>query len=93
MRSHRIINSLLYFVIQLVAKESKAKENNERITHFSVLFIDKCYISQVIHFNMKYDTGLCTWKVLAHIFNISCAHIIKNVLGILFTIFPLKLMK
>ena len=28
MRSHRFINSLLYLIIQLVAKESRAEENN-----------------------------------------------------------------
>ena len=28
MRSHRFINSKLYLVIEFVAKESKAKENN-----------------------------------------------------------------
>ena len=50
MRSHRFINSLLYLVIQLVTKESKAKENNARIRCLFVLFIDKRYISQVIHF-------------------------------------------
>ena len=50
MRSHRFINSILYFVIQLVAKESKAKENNRGIRCFFVLFIDKRYITQVIHF-------------------------------------------
>ena len=31
MRSHRFINSLLYLVIHLVAKESKAKESNAGI--------------------------------------------------------------
>ena len=31
MRSHRFINSLLCLVIQLVAKESKVKENNAGI--------------------------------------------------------------
>ena len=48
MRSYRFINSLFYLVIQLVAKESRAKENNGGIRHFFVLFIDKRYISQVI---------------------------------------------
>ena len=51
MRSHRFINNLLYLIIQLVAKESNAKENNRGIRCFFVLFIDKHYISQVIHFN------------------------------------------
>ena len=51
MRSHRFINSLLYLVIQLVAKESKAKENNAGIRCLFVLFLEKRYISQVIHFN------------------------------------------
>ena len=50
MRSHRFINSLLYLVIQLEAKESKAKEDNAWIRCFFVLFLDKRYISQVIHF-------------------------------------------
>ena len=50
MRSHRFINSLLCLVIQLVAKESKAKENNAGISRLFVLFIDKRYVSQVIHF-------------------------------------------
>ena len=46
MRSHRFINSLLYLVIQVVAKESKAKENNAGIRRFFVLFLNKRYISQ-----------------------------------------------
>ena len=50
MRSHEFINSLLYLIIQLVAKESRANENNGGIRCFFVLFIDKRYISQVIHF-------------------------------------------
>ena len=50
MRSHRLINSLLYLVIQLVAKKSKAKENNAGIRHLFVLILEKRYISQVIHF-------------------------------------------
>ena len=54
MRSHRFINSLLYLVIQLVANESKAKENNAGIRSFFVLFLDKRYISQVIHFNRAF---------------------------------------
>ena len=50
MRSHKFINSLLCLVIQLMAKESKAKENNAGIRRLFVLFIDKRHISQVIHF-------------------------------------------
>ena len=50
MRSHKFINSLLYLIIQLLAKESRANENNGGIRYFFVLFIDKRYISQVIHF-------------------------------------------
>ena len=50
MRSHRFINSPLYLIIQFVVKESRAEENNGRIRCFFVLFIDKRYISQVIHF-------------------------------------------
>ena len=49
MRSHRFINSLLY----LVMKESNAKENNAGIRRFFVLFLEKRYISQVIHFNLN----------------------------------------
>ena len=52
MRSHRFINSPLYLVIQLVEKESKVNENNAGIRHFFVLFLEKRYISQVIHFNL-----------------------------------------
>ena len=47
MRLHWFINSLLYLVIQLVAKE-----NNAGIRRFFVLFLDKHYIPQVIHFNV-----------------------------------------
>ena len=50
MRSHKFINSLLYLIILLVAKESRANENNGGIRCFFVLFIDKPYISQDIHF-------------------------------------------
>ena len=53
MRSHKFINSLLYLIIPLVAKESRANENNGGIKCFFVLVIDKRYISQVIHFNMR----------------------------------------
>ena len=45
------INSLLYLVIQVVVKESKAKENNAGKRRFIFLSIDKLYVSQVIHFN------------------------------------------
>ena len=56
MRSHRFINSLLYLIIQCVAKESRANENNGGIRYFLVLFTDKNYISQVIHFeNLNFD--------------------------------------
>ena len=51
MRSHKFINSLLYLTIQLLEKESRANENNGGIRCFFVLFIDKRYIPQVIHFN------------------------------------------
>ena len=47
MRLHRFMNSLLYLVIQLVAKGSKDKENNAWMCSF---VIDKHYISQVIDF-------------------------------------------
>ena len=53
MRSHKFINSLLYLIILLVAKESRANENSGGIRCFFVLFIDKPYISQVIHFNNR----------------------------------------
>ena len=49
MRSHKFINSLLYLIIPLVAKESRANENNGGIKCFFALFIDKRYIFQVIH--------------------------------------------
>ena len=49
MRSHRCIKSLLYLVIQLVAKERKAKENNAGIRHFFVLFLEKRDLSHIIH--------------------------------------------
>ena len=55
MRSHRFINSLLYLVIQLVAKESKANENNARDRRFFVLFLDKRHVSQVIHFKLDHS--------------------------------------
>ena len=54
MRSHKFINSLLYLIIQLVVKESRANENNGGIRCFFVLFIDKRYISQVIHFKQHF---------------------------------------
>ena len=41
MRSHRCINSLLCLVIQLVAKESKAKEKNAGIMCLFILFFRK----------------------------------------------------
>ena len=50
MRSHKFINSLLLLMIRLVAKESRANENNCGIKCSFVLFIDKRHISQVIHF-------------------------------------------
>ena len=53
MRSHRFINSLLYLVIQLMAKESNAKENNARISCLLVLLLEKHYMSQVIHFMLS----------------------------------------
>ena len=49
MRSHKFINSLLYLIILLVAKESRANENNGGIRCFFVLFIDKRYTSQVTY--------------------------------------------
>ena len=51
MRSHRFINSPHNSMIQCVVQESKANENNGGIRCFFVLFIDKLYISQVIHFD------------------------------------------
>ena len=44
MRSHRFVNSLLYLVIQLLAKESNAKENNAFLRCFFVLLLDKRYV-------------------------------------------------
>ena len=52
MRSHKFMYSLLYLIIQLVAKESKAKEDNARIGCLSVLFLEKRNTSQVIHFKV-----------------------------------------
>ena len=51
MKSHKFINCLLLLMIRLVAKESRANENNCGIKCSFVLFIDKRHISQVIHFN------------------------------------------
>ena len=60
MRSHRFMNSLLYLVIQLVAKENKAKENNAGVGRFFVLSMDKRCISQVFHFKGSTKTSsLC----------------------------------
>ena len=58
MRSHKFINSLSYLIIPLVARESRANENNGRIKCFFVLFIDKRYISQVIHFKFETDNRI-----------------------------------
>ena len=55
MRSHKFINSLLYLIIQLLAKESRANGNNGGIRCFFVLFIDKRYISHVIHFKFTHN--------------------------------------
>ena len=55
MRSHKFINSLLLLMIRLVAKESRANENNCGIKCSFVLFIDKRHISQVIHFNVQHS--------------------------------------
>ena len=63
MRSHRFINSLLYLVIQLVAKESKAKEN-VGIGCFFLLFLDKRYISQDIHFKAGFTYIICFHSLL-----------------------------
>ena len=52
MGSHRFKNSLLCLVIQLVGKKSNAKENNAGIRLFFFLFLEKRYISHVIHFNV-----------------------------------------
>ena len=61
MRSHKFINSLLYLVIQLVAKESNAKENSAGIVCLFVLFLDKRYICQVIHFKKdETPTAYCS---------------------------------
>ena len=54
MRSHKFINSLLYLIIQLLANESRANGNNGGIRCFFVLFIDKRYISHVIHFKLMH---------------------------------------
>ena len=63
MRSHKFINSLLYLIIQLLAKESRANENNGGIRCFFVLFIDKRYISQVIHFKVRiFDFSILSYS-------------------------------
>ena len=62
MRSHRFTSGLLSLVIQLTAKESKAKENNEGIMLFFVLFLDKRYISQVIQFNLE---AIAQWREIS----------------------------
>ena len=64
MRSHRFINSLLYLIIQLVAKESRANENNGGIRCLFVLSIDKRYVSQVIHLNLQsFRSTINGWEV------------------------------
>ena len=52
MRSHKFINSLLYLIIQLLAKERRTNGNNGGIRCFFVLFTDKRLISQFIHFKV-----------------------------------------
>ena len=65
MRSYKFMNSLSYLIIQLVAKESRANENNGGIRCFFVLFIDKPYISQDIHFNGRIDRiDIIQWNLL-----------------------------
>ena len=53
MRLQKFIKSLLYLVIQLVANESRANDNNARISCLFILFLEQRYISQVIHFNLE----------------------------------------
>ena len=51
MISRRFTNSLLYLILQRKVQEHKAKEKNEEFRYFYVVFIDKQYINQAIHFN------------------------------------------
>ena len=58
MRSHRFVNSPLHLIIQLVAKESRAEENNRGIRCFFVLFIDKRYI-YLRSFTLSFSSSSC----------------------------------
>ena len=57
-------------VIQLVAKESNANENNAGIRRLFVLFLDKHYISQVIHFK-GYFYGFDRFELLVERMSLS----------------------
>ena len=80
MRSHRFINSLLYLMIQLVAKESRANENNGGIRCLFVLFIDKRYISRDVLLTGPYVTRVdhttlepnLTYLFVLFVFNLFC---------------------
>ena len=50
MRFHRFINSLLLCGNPARGKRKQGKEENARLRRFFVVFLDKSYISQVIHF-------------------------------------------
>ena len=80
MRSHKFINILLCLVIQLVAKESKAKENKARVRRLFVLFIDKRYISQVIHF--KLDINISTiglFRNFQYLFKVTALYVFQHI--------------
>ena len=84
MRSHRFINSLLYLVIQLVVKESNAKENNARIRCLFVLFLEKRYITQAIHFNQPlFIIEMKNWCVPCDL------HFVLDIIGSFFSSFGL----
>ena len=59
MRSHMFINSLLYLLSQLLAKKAKPRKTIEGFgVSLSVLFIDKCYVSQAIQLIMSLILGI-----------------------------------
>ena len=70
MRSLRFINNLLYLVIQLVAKESNAKENNAGTRRFFVLCLHKRYISQVIYCKLYDGFVRCILPLIELVFSL-----------------------
>ena len=56
MRFYKFMNSILYLKIQLVAKESKAKENDNKVFRFLfVLFIHGRRMAQFFHFKTRFS--------------------------------------